>query len=100
MPDIFIEFGEGSTEFLDELKKADSEAQVSKEEKLVGHVDELIRVGLTLTPAVAFVIGRYFSYLQSKVLEFTVRDPEGQVIAAKGEGAERVLEYLKDKHSL
>ena len=94
--DIFLEVDRSSTEFLDELKRADSSAESSAEEQLAGNV-ELIRIGLTLTPAVAFVIGRYFSYLEKKVLSFTVRDPDGRVIAAKGDSADRLLDYLRRK---
>ncbi len=92
--DIFLEVDRSATDFLDELKRADSSAQSALEEQLAGNID-LTRIALTLTPAVAFVIGRYFSYLEKKVLSFTVREPDGRVVAAKGDSAEHLLDYIK-----
>jgi hypothetical protein len=90
---IFLEVDRTSQPLLDDLKLADPGADVAPEERLVGDGD-LLRVALAVTPAVAFVIGRYFSYLEHKVLAFTVRDADGRVIAAKGDGAERLLGYF------
>jgi hypothetical protein len=94
--DIFIEMDPRAQDFLNELKEADSSAKVSSEEPVTGVID-LIRIALTVTPAVAFVIGRYLTYLDHKVLNFTIRDSDGRVIAARGDGADRLLRYFIGK---
>jgi hypothetical protein len=90
---IVIECARDSDDFINFLRKADPSIDQPAEEGAAG-VADVIRIGTELSPAVAFAIGCYFSYLKAKVPSITIKKSNGQVISASGD-AEQLIKHLK-----
>lgn len=95
MSQVFIEIGRGDDEFVKMLQAADPSIRSTTEERLDG-VIEILRIAVTMSPAIAFVIGKYFHYLESKTTHFTMRDKHGLVLAAKGDGADQLISTFRE----
>ena len=98
---VSIPIGPAADELMAALAKAGHTSPVVQEERLDG-VAELLQIALpVVTPAVAFVLGRYFAHKTAVAMTqqsaFQIRSADGKVICAQGQAADRLLDHLRQE---
>lgn len=100
---LFIEISRKETEFIEEIKSLSNsqDLQVIESDAFAG-IDDVVTIIASLTPAITFVIGKYFGYLKSKHPEITIKI-DGVEVYSKDisvESTQKLLDALKNDDQL
>jgi len=96
---LLIEVSQKEIELIEEIKSlSDSQdLQVIESDAFAG-IDDVVTIIASLTPAITFVIGKYFGYLKSRHPEVTIKI-DGVEVYSKDistEATQKLLDALKN----